>query len=125
MTPTIDDIEAALPHVPAGLHCGDLTEPDERRAFAVTVHEIVVRASTDHTAPDHGGLDPLVEWGVDEARVNWPPPSPGTHEFEIPHTRAAWEPGAFLLPGESDDNKGRGGHDEAWDAWRWSRENAR
>lgn len=32
MTPT--DIEPVLPHVPAGIPCGDLTEPDERMAFA-------------------------------------------------------------------------------------------
>lgn len=112
MTPTIDDIEAALPHVPAGLHCGDLTEPGERRAFAVTVHEIVVRASTGHTAPNPA---PLVEWGVDEARVNWGPPKPGTHESDLNVPLGPWIAG---LPGS--------GGDADWcDAADWSQENAR
>lgn len=217
MTPAIDDIEAALPHVPAGIHCGDLTEADDRRAFAVTVHEIVVRAMRrPQVAPDwpagarneveaefiadgllptlDNGIEvwvhpddmtegtrkvaearlrgrlsdahrssairvpenqdgrnngvssrepdpelealldeeeriarerqtnpaPLVEWGVDEARVNWGPPKPGTHESDIESPwrldRAIIRDGRYI---------GGAGVTEYDAAAAWSRENAR
>lgn len=44
--PTVEQIAEALPRVPAGICSGDLTEADERIAFAERLHAIYTRALT-------------------------------------------------------------------------------
>lgn len=60
MTP--EQIDAALPRVPAGINSGDLTDPDERRVFVARLLEIFREASCVPT----GG--PQV--------TTWAPPTP-------------------------------------------------
>lgn len=84
MTPT--DIEAVLPYVPAGISSGDLTDREDRWAFAERLMLLYTAAGT-HRAPNdirHGDT-----WEVRDGRAvivapnDWGPPRKGTHESDL------------------------------------------
>lgn len=75
---------------------------------------------------------PLVEWGVNEARVNWGPPKPGTHESDLGVEVDDWEAVIHecddplqLKPKRHPNGDSYGGEAEYHRAAVWSRENAR
>jgi len=117
-----DAIERALPRIPAGIVSGDLTDDDDRHAFAERLALIYSAAFTNELARDAQATRTFLPTAAHTYTVAckitasdaWPPPAKGTHESNVVRAGVGLGPEIEGLPGT--------GLDETWrSAMAWSR----